>query len=480
MKANLFIQGALCTLPLFVQAQEKPNIIFILADDMRGSALNFLGKESIHTPNINQLATDGVTFTNAHIMGGTSGAVSMPSRAMLMTGKHLQNLNKQGSNIPESHTTMGEALQKGGYETYHIGKWHSDYKSFNRCFTGGDDIFFGGMADHWNVPLHHYRADGSYGKNRPTILKPGSNNFVTYQTGDHLYSGKHSVDIFTDAAIDYVSKQKDAENPFFMYVAYMSPHDPRSMPQQYLDQYSDASIQLPDNYMEKHPFDNGELVIRDEVLAAIPRVPTEVKEQIKSYYAMITHLDDNIGRLIAQLKADGTYDNTIIVFAADNGLAVGQHGLLGKQNVYEHSVGVPLIIKQPNAKEARQNDALCYLIDVFPTLCDMANVATPQSVEGISLTPALHENKAVREYLYYTYVNYQRAISDGEWKLIEYHVKGVRTTQLFNLKNDPMEKQNLAQEKKYKSKIKNLRKEMLVQRDVVADNNTAFWKNFEF
>ncbi|MEG1650012.1 MAG: sulfatase-like hydrolase/transferase [Rikenellaceae bacterium] len=469
----LVASGALCSSSLFSQTS-RPNIVFILADDMRGSTIELLGKESVLTPNLNRLAADGVVFTNAHIMGGTSGAVSMPSRAMLLTGKYLHHLSKNGAVIPSSHTTIGESLREVGYQTYHIGKWHSDYASFNRCFSDGKDIFFGGMADHWNVPLYNYDSSARYGKKRPVITEWNRSNKIDYKDGEYIYSGKHSVDIFTDAAIDFLTEQKDKSDPFFLYVAYMSPHDPRSMPEKYLQQYDSALVQLPENFKKKHPFDNGELVIRDESLAALPRVESEVKEHIRSYYAMITHLDDNIGRLIQTLKEQGMYENTMIVFAADNGLAVGQHGLMGKQNVYEHSVSVPLIIRHGGVAAGSKTDKLCYLIDIFPTLCQVAGASKPSSVDGVSLMPVIEDDKSVRDYLYYGYRDFQRAVSDGEWKLIEYHVKGDRTTQLFNLKNDPMEITDLSSDKKYTSLIKRLRAEMLKQKEL-TDDNSPFW-----
>ena len=190
-------------------ADKKPNIILILADDMRASGMNFLGKEQVQTPNLDKLAGESTVFTNAHIMGGTSGAVSMPSRAMLMTGKYLYNLEKQGATIPNSHTMIGETLQKAGYNTFHTGKWHSSYEALNRCFKEGKAIFFGGMWDHWNVPLYDYHADMNYGKRRPVIHNQAKSNKVEYEIGEYMYSGKHSVDIFTHEAVEYIQQQKD-------------------------------------------------------------------------------------------------------------------------------------------------------------------------------------------------------------------------------------------------------------------------------
>ncbi|MCC8173311.1 MAG: sulfatase-like hydrolase/transferase, partial [Odoribacter sp.] len=424
MTPKIIVPAALlCSSSLW--AQERPNIVLILADDMRASTLEFLGKEECKTPYLNELAQQSTVFTNAHIMGGgSSSAVSMPSRAMLMTGKYLYQLDKQGANIPTSHTLMGEVLGKAGYTTFHTGKWHNGKNSFNRCFNTGQNIFFGGMADHWNVPLFSYDETGEYTDKRKIIREPGRNNKVEILPGEYVYSGKHSVDIFTDAALHFIDKQ-DNEKPFFMSVCYMSPHDPRSMPEEFLELYDVNNIPLPDNFLKAHPFDNGELKVRDEVLAAIPRDEEEVKKNILDYYAMISHLDRGIGEIIQALKDKGLYDNTIIIFSADNGLAVGQHGLMGKQNLYQHSINIPLMIKN-TGKDNQQviKEQLCYLIDLFPTFCDMAGETIPESVDGISLLPIIKENKPVRNELYFGYRNFQRGIIDGEWKLIEYNVKG--------------------------------------------------------
>lgn len=479
-KKLTLLSTAMLSVTSLLGADKNPNVILILADDMRGSAMNFLGVEDVRTPNLDKLAAESTVFSNAHIMGGTSGAVSMPSRAMLMTGKYLYTLEKQGATVPDDHILIGEALQQAGYNSFHTGKWHNGYQAMNRCFNDAKGVYFGGMYDHWNVPLYDYNADGNYGKKRPVVKNWGKSNEVTYEVGEYMYSGKHSVDIFTEDAVEYIEKQKGAGKPFFLSVAYMSPHDPRTMPDEYMRQYDRDNIQLPPNYMDKHPFDNGELVIRDEVLAAIPRVPDEIKKHITEYYAMITHVDRRVGDIVKALKETGEYENTIIVFAGDNGLAVGQHGLMGKQNVYEHSVRVPLMIKSTgNNTQGKISDKLCYLIDVFPTVCDMVGADIPSSVDGVSLVPAIKEDKPVRDYLYYSYMDNQRAVSDGEWKLCEYNVKGVRTTQLFNLKNDPWEMNNLAGEKKYGKIIKKLRKQMSLEQ-VETKDNSAFWNGFVF
>ena len=470
----LFAAGSMfCTSSIL--AREMPNIVLIVADDMRGATMSFLGKEAIKTPVLDRFSDDCTVFTNAHIMGGTSGAVSMPSRAMLMTGKYLYNLEKNGATIPQEHVLIGEVLNQAGYRTFHTGKWHNGKEAFNRCFRSGKDIFFGGMADHWNVPLFGYDPTGIYEDKRRMIRNPGVNNVVETLGGEYAYSGKHSVDIFTETAVAFINGQKEKKEPFFLSLCYMSPHDPRSMPDEFLQLYDTAEIALPPNYMEKHPFDNGELLIRDEALAAIPRVKLEVQKHIAEYYAMISHLDKRIGDVLDALKANGLYENTIVIFTADNGLAVGQHGLMGKQNLYEHSVHVPLIIKQAGATNKKQYAGqLCYLIDLFPTVCEWSGQPVPASVDGISLLPIIRENKPVRDYLYYGYRDFQRAVSDGMWKLIKYNVKGEKTIQLFNLEHDPYEKNDLSNDRKHKKRINTLNEQLHLKR-IATNDQSVFW-----
>jgi len=441
---------------------QRPNILFLFADDMRSSTIHALGNDEIITPNLDRLARSGTSYVNNYIMGGTSGAVSMPSRAMLMTGRYLFSIDREGEEIPEEQTTMGEAFRNAGYETYGIGKWHNGKQSFNRTFADGGNIFFGGMTDHWNVPVYDYDPTDKYVAQIPYTVSFETQK-VAYRDGDNINAGKHSSELFSDRAIDYINHY-DGKNPFFMYVAYTAPHDPRVMPQKYLDMYDTAKIALPPNFIYKHPFDNGELQIRDEKLLGFPRNKAEVKNEIRRYYAMITQLDEQIGRVIAALKAKGLYENTIIVFAADNGLALGQHGLLGKQNVYEHSVKVPLIFAGKGFEAGKKEERFTYLQDIFPTLCEVAKIPVPASVESQSV---FSTNK--REVMFYAYRNLQRAVRKDNFKWIEYHVNGVETVQLFDLKNDPWEINNLANDPKYSKQIEAMKKLLREQEKIYND-----------
>ncbi|MCL5745327.1 MAG: sulfatase-like hydrolase/transferase, partial [Acidobacteria bacterium] len=321
-------------------AAKRPNILFLLADDQRFSTIRALNCPEIETPNLDSLAHRGVAFTHAYIMCGTQGAICAPSRAMLQTGRTLFRVPRSMVPNPyssaladDAFTTFPETLRKAGYETFGIGKWHNLPPSFARSFSGGENIFFGGMSNHLQVPVRDFDPSGQY-KTKPRIGE------------------KFSSELFSDSAVKFLSRRTSGK-PFCLYVAYTAPHDPRMAPQAFRARYSPSRIALPKNFLPMHPFDNGNLKGRDEALAPWPRTPEIVREHIAAYYAMITHLDEQIGHVIKALESSGEADNTIIVFSADNGLALGSHGLLGKQNVFEHSMRVPLMISGPGIPRGR-------------------------------------------------------------------------------------------------------------------------------
>jgi arylsulfatase A-like enzyme len=247
------------------------------------------------------------------------------------------------------------------------------------------------------------------------------------------------------------------------------------MPKAYEQMYDTSSISIPPNFLPKHTWDFGEFTIRDEMLAGFPRTKPEVKSHLRDYYAMITHMDAQIGRIIMALIESGEYENTIIVFAGDNGLAIGQHGLMGKQNLYEHSIGVPFIISGPGIPKNEKREALLYLYDVFPTLCELVNIESPNTVQGQSFTTSLkNANKSARESMIYGYKEFMRAYRKGNFKLIEYFVKGERNSQFFNLKQDPHEINNLFDQKEYSSNYLETKKEMIQEMKILSDTNQIY------
>ncbi len=452
-----------------------PNVLFFFTDDQRFDTIHALGNNQIATPNLDDLCNTGTVFTRAHIPGGTCGAVCMPSRAMLHTGRTLFHIDREGQDIPEEHTTMGEYFRQRGYNCFGTGKWHNGTAAFARSFDAGDDIFFGGMGDHWNVPAYHFDPSGRYDTRCPFVADPAFSNALRYRACDHVTAGKHSTELFVDAAHAFLTQREDSR-PFFMYVSLMAPHDPRTMPERFLKMYDPSKIELPESFAPEHLIDTGALRIRDELLAAFPRDPEEVKRHIAEYYAMISHLDDALGRLTAVLRELGELDNTLIVFAGDNGLAVGRHGLMGKQNLYDHSVRVPLILRGPGIPQGARRDALVYLLDIFPTLCDLTGGDTPESVEGNSLASCLSDAEhAVRDVLYLAYADSIRGVTDGRHKLIEY---ACGATQLFDLSEDPHEMYDRVHAQEAAPLVRDMRHRLLALRDAWDDAKHATGKAF--
>jgi arylsulfatase A-like enzyme len=457
--------------------EKKPNVLFFFTDDQRFDTIHALGNPQISTPNMDKLVENGTAFTQAHIPCGTSGAVCMPSRAMLHTGRTLFHLLNEGQEIPENHVTLGEAFKMAGYRTFGAGKWHNGTSSYARSFTDGGAIFFGGMWDHWNVPYCDYDPAGKYDRRIPFTMNFMLNNSLSHVHCDRFSNGKHSSELISDTAIDFLDDY-ESDRPFFMYLSYLAPHDPRSMPQRFMDMYDPEKISLPDNFMEEHPFHYGVENIRDELLAPYPRTPDVARRHIAEYYAMITHLDYEIGRVMDVLRRKGLEEDTIVVLAGDNGLAVGQHGLMGKQNHYEHSIRVPLVLSGPGIAKGQTTYSYAYLLDLFPTLCDLSGMEIPPSVEGISLVPVLENPEhEVRETLYFAYNDLIRSVKDNRFKLIEYAGR-IRTSQLFDLRQDPGETENLYNDKAYSEVVDQLRSRLRSYRDEWEDEQHRMGKKY--
>lgn len=402
----------------------------IVADDHRHDCLHGDRVKGPATPTLDHLAENGTEFTGARIMGGDTQAVCVPSRAALLTGcgsrralatPHSSDFRERQCLAPD-RVLLGEALGQAGYRTYVVGKWHNDPAALNRCFQSGDALFLGGMSEHENPTLHAYDPSGRY------------------ETAKAKPADGFSSELFANASIDFIEKTKTNDAPFFLYCAFTSPHDPRTPPAKYRERYDDEKLVLPANFLAQHPFDNGELNVRDEQLESTPRDPAALRRHRGDYYGMIEHHDHQIGRMIAALEQSGQLENTIIVYVSDHGLALGSHGLMGKQNLYEHSIRVPLIMSGPGVPVEQTVTRDVYSHRLMATLSDLANVTVPTTVDTASLWPT---EKTDSEYHYAHYFDMQRMIKDKRWKLIRYQVDGTIREQLFDLANDPHELDDL-------------------------------------
>jgi arylsulfatase A-like enzyme len=413
-----------------------PNILFILADDQRTDTIGAYGNDHIKTPNLDRLVQQGFSFRNNYCMGSMHGAVCQPSRAMMLSGKAYFRIPMDLKGV----STLPQQLGKNGYTTFATGKWHNHKPALLKSFQQGKNVFLGGMSNHDKVPLVDIGADGSV---------------INKRIGK-----KTSSELFADAAIEFLESQKETEDPFYAYVSMTAPHDPRQPSEKHRAYYSKNQPPLPENFMPQHPFDNGRLIVRDENLAAWPRTPEIVREQLAEYYGLISHMDDQIGRILEALEKTGKRENTIIVYAADHGLAMGSHGLLGKQNLYEHSMKAPLIFVGPGIPKGQSSTLLTYLFDITPTLFRSADVSMPDGMDGVDLEPVWSGTRnSTRSTLFTSYEDIQRAVRDDRWKLIRY--PKIDHTQLFDLENDPFEMNDLAADKTYSKHFGRLMAEMV-------------------
>jgi arylsulfatase A-like enzyme len=428
-----------------------PNILFLFADDQRADTIGAWGNDHIKTPNIDRLVNQGFSFRNNYNLGSSGGAVCVPSRAMVNSGRYYF----QVPNDLEGATLMPEVLGQNGYTTFATGKWHNQRPSWQRGFQQGNTIMFGGMSDHTKVPLVDLMPDGSFANEREEGF---------------------SSEIFANAAIDFISNYKD-DKPFYAYIAFTAPHDPRQPPEEYREMYYEERPNMPRNFQPQHPFDIGRTMTgRDENLAGWPRKKEVVADQLAEYYGLITHLDEQIGRILKTLEGSPHANNTVIIYAADHGLAVGSHGLLGKQSVYEHSQRCPLIFSGPGIPKRQSSEAFTYLLDIFPTVATITGVTPPGNLDGHDLSAIWRdERQTVRDSVFLSFTDVSRSVRDEQYKLIRY--PQIDHTQLFDLIADPDEMDNLAENPEQAEKIEELTALLKQWQEKVGDTQSLTVEN---
>lgn len=428
------ILGASTPVSAQIQARkatpERPNIVFILADDMGYGDLHCYGNEHIQTPNIDRLAATGTRFTQCYAGSG----ISSPSRCALITGKHTgkarirdnqcpvggirglkitprgDSVYNRRANLLAEDTTLATVVGSAGYRTCLVNKWHLDgYDPGATPNHRGFDEFYGWTISTAisNGPYYYYPYYRFHG-----------DSLINISENAHDAHVRHNTEISTDDAIAFIYRQKD--NPFFLYLAYDAPHEPYHM--------EDTSW-----YDEQG----------------------EWTSETKRYAALVTHLDYNIGRVIGTLDALGLRENTIIFFASDNGAAVMaplkelncSAGLRGhKGQLYEGGIRVPLIVNQPGKVPVQKLTNLVYFPDIMPTLAALTGSerALPQDIDGMDIHELLYGQQVDTDnrLLYWEFPGKQRAARCGDWKAVT--VKPNRPLELYNIKEDMTESNNLA------------------------------------
>ena len=423
----------LCLTGILAHAKQRPNVLFILTDDQAPHTLSVYGNKVCQTPHLDKLAASGMVLDQAYHMGSMSGAVCSPSRTMIMSGRTLWHLPPRGKKHlkkEEGKTSGPEILNnslpavfnRAGYETFRTCKNGNSYSLANALFQVVRD---------------------------KTARKAGEED-------GSQWHGRQVLDYLNSRAT-----QKEEKKPFLIYFGFSHPHDERWGRDDLNEKYgvrnvdappttvSDRAPRVPVSWLPEHPFHHGHVDLRDEV--RVPGVMTSrteatVRNELGREYACIENIDDQVGLVVDKLKQMGELENTYVIYTADHGIAVGRHGLMGKQNLYEHSWRVPFLASGPGIEPGSRAPGNGYLLDVLPTLCELTGVPVPDTAQGKSLKPVLMgKARKVREVTYGAYCGGSkpgmRSVRKGYWKLIKYDVlEGkVRQTQLFNLKDNPEE-----------------------------------------
>lgn len=438
----------------------RPNIVLIVADDLRADLLEEGKDRAVLAPHVAELAAKGFHSTATRLQGSDQGAVCVASRAMLWSGQSLWRKSDQLT----GRKTLGELLQENGYLTFGTGKWHNGDEALVRTFTEAVNITPGFL------PKGHESAFGLVMVENGTLTR-GKNEV-----------GTHSTDLIGRTAVEMISRQ-EKERPFFLYVGFNAPHDPFDVPPAYLPdakwKKEDIEATLPANFLSQPLFDHGAEVnsIRDEKLLPKPLDREAVARQNAKYRAMISQLDHWVGEMMAELAARGLEEDTLVVFTSDHGLARGSHGLLGKQNLYEHSLKVPMVVKGAMTAPGTNGVSPFYLGDVFATLLDCAGCAVPAGQdEGQSLLKVISGGEAPpARATYHAYGSLMRAVIVRPHKLIEYRNSSGKFTRLYDLEVDPLEMRDLSAEPARAEDVVRLRAAMRAEKVRYGDNDPLFW-----
>ncbi len=468
-KTTLTLSMSVASIIAVGQKQQKPNVLFLYTDDQTYDTIHAWNNDEIHTPNLDRLYKNGTTFTHAFNNGAWGGAVCVAARAMLNTGRSVWNCGGKSAGNG-SLPLWGQQFKSAGFETFMTGKWHNGAKTKNLSFDHMGKAG-GGMYGSTGLDGAAYWRDGSKDEKWTPFDPKWNGQWRKIKDKDGKNVAIHSSDLWANQSIDFLNNvATKSEKPFFMYVGFHAPHDPRQSPKEYVDMYPVDKIKIPENYLDLHPYDIGDRFIRDEVLAPIPRTKKAVQLHRQEYYAIITHCDAAIGRILDALDKSGKADNTIIVFTGDHGLSVGQHGLIGKQSLYDHSVRVPLIFSGPGIPKGKQIDKPVYYQSLAATTLEMSGVKVPETFEYKSLASMIAGKDSGyqgEEAIYGAYNMYQRSIRTDKYKLIYYPYAGSKLErkgkdikvvkpyqpkiQLFDMEKDPKEMTNLADNPEYKS-----------------------------
>ncbi|AQQ10395.1 Arylsulfatase [Sedimentisphaera cyanobacteriorum] len=371
----------------YAMPENRPNIVFLFADQLRYASCGYAGDDKAHTPNIDKIAREGANYRQAV----SSMPVCSAYRASLFTGKYTSStgmvINELRMN--PNHRCIGHAATDAGYNTGYIGKWHlyanelGDHYNPDNSFVprGKHRLGFDGYWAAYNFHHDYYGGAAYYHTESKEKI--------------HYENNKFEPDAQTDMAIDYIKKQSGSRKPFYLTVSYGTPHDPwrpNNVPDEYMDMYKDVEFDPPKNYSQKKdPYGDG--------WSNVDQNPEKLQNWMRCYYAMTANLDWNIGRIMSSLKDQGLLENTIVVFTSDHGEMFGGHGRMKKNIFYEEAARVPFLVYWKCQTKPVDTDVCMNTVDIMPTVLDLAGLKTeiPDEVEGVSLANAALGKKCPEE-----------------------------------------------------------------------------------
>lgn len=454
----------------------KPNLIYIFADQLRYYSLGYAGDKRAQTPHIDAMRAESTDLCQA-----VSGhPVCAPYRASLFTGKYTTSTGMVINEIRmnTNHHTFADVLSENGYETAYIGKWHlyaaelgNHYDPKNSYIPmGRDRLGFNGYFAAYNF-RHEYSAGTAY---------------YHLDSPEKIYYDKYEPDAQVDMAVEQLKRLKEGESPFALFLSIGTPHDPwvpENVPEEYLRRFADTDFNCPPNYLQEND------PHADEWARLSPEERAQLTEWMRVYYAMVANLDDNIGRLMGEIRRMGLDENSIVVFTSDHGEMFGAHGRRAKNIFYEEAVRVPMLIRWPGCLERNSvRDCVVNTVDVMPTLLSLMGLPVPEEVEGCDLSRAVKGLEDWDEGALMMCTGPTAAWGEGqEWRAFrtrryKYAVyKSDGKEFLFDLKNDPYEMENLAGDPKFEEIKRDLKMQMTVRMETIGDHfdsNTYYKDNW--
>lgn len=467
-------------------AESRPNILFIMADDLRYDALGANGNPVLSTPNIDRVAARGTSFTQAF----APSPICSISRASVLTGQYPRRhgVNDFDTQVADMSQTYPMLLQQGGYYIGFIGKWGVDAQNkehLKRLAASFD--FWGGSMEQSNF---WHERDCHFVKNNGTTDRaeffcdcpPDARGVAGEGTRVGRRNIKDPIHQETDVIpgkVEQFLEQRDRDKPFCLSISLKAPHGPwTDYPDEVRDLFRGVSLPVKASVNAEHAasrpkFLQDSLVNRERGAryAADTGVDGFLQGQMRDYYRLVAAMDIGLGKILASLEKHGVQNDTVIIFTSDHGHFLGEHGFDGKWLLYEESIHIPLIIADPRERAGKQtSDALVTLVDMAPTMLDLGGIAVPPAMQGRSLLPLLADparpwrDAFFMEHLYRhgpappTRIEPSEGIRTREWKYINYVDRsGALSEELYYLADDPLEMNNLSQDQQHAAQLKSMR-----------------------